>query len=184
MPLTKAFYMIPSGAPTAPTLIYGTTAGHFTITNYNPLITYTLTNATRSGNDVTVTSIATDATIKASTPGSPLFSATKTLKTAWNARSLYSIYSGPHEFAGCSEFGHSGYYCGGGSISDASGANWSGPGTVGTFGECGGGCTPPLQCFGYFGFYCYNWTWTDYSGSGYSIIGPTNSTSSIWGKVV
>lgn len=180
MPLSKAFYMIPSGAPTAPTLIYGTTAGHFTITNYDPLLTYTLTNATRSGSDVTVTTIATDATIKASTPGSPLFSATKTLKTAANARSLYSVYSGPDSTVGCT-YGHSGFYCGGGSIASSAGDTWSGPGTVGDF--CGGACTDP-PCMGIFGFYCYNWNWTDYSGSGYSIIGPTTSTSSIWGKVV
>jgi len=155
--------------PAIPALTYSA-ANQFTITNYDSSLTYVLTNCTRSGALVTPTGAT--ATVAAQYPHGLFPSTARQALTAAHGRVQDSVYSGPHSDAGCGPRG--GTTCGGGSLSDMSGGNYSGIGTQGDF--CGGAC--PGDCYGYFNFYCYNWHWTDYSGSGYSLIGST------WGKVV
>lgn len=156
-----------AGPPPVPTLAY-TAQGTFTITNYDPTLTYTVTGATRSGSQLT--GISSGATIKtAYSPGAPQ-SAARTMYVANHGIVLTTVAATPSSTgcgprpdlccpAGTTQSAVSPVQCGGS------------PGTRGDY--CGGSC--PGDCFGLF-VTCRNYYWTDYSSSGYTLIG------SIWGK--
>lgn len=156
------------GAPSVPTLTYGSSEGHFTITNYVAGLTYTVTGATRSGSDIS--SVSSGATITAAyAPGAPV-SAARTMYVASHGRVLDAIQQGLSS-AGCGTRPQQ--CCPNGWIVGTDGNTCLSGGTLGAFAECGGSC--PGNCYGYFGS-CWSWHWTDYSGSGYTLIGNT------WGK--
>ena len=169
---------VPFGAaPATPTASY-TAQNQFTITNYDPTLTYTVTGGSRSGNIVTISSVGTTATVKSSYPRGLATSAARSLLTAVYTRVLTSVAANPGS-AGCGPRGT--ICCPGGSIVNTNGATCvPGPGTQGAFAECSGICSPS-ECFGLF-ITCWNWRWNNYStgpeGTGYTLIGST------WGKVV
>lgn len=156
-----------AGPPAVPTLTYSA-QGTFTITNYDPTLTYTVTGATRTGNQLT--GVSNGATITAAwAPGAPQ-SAARTMNVLAHGRVLTTLAASPSS-SGCGPRGF--VACPGGTITNTSGSTGcDGPGTVGPF--CGGSCTDP-PCYGNF-CSCYNYYWTDYTGSGYTLIGT------VWGK--
>ena len=155
-----------AGPPAVPNLTY-TADNQYTITNYNSSLVYALTNSTRSGSVITVSS--NTATITAAYAVGAPASAPRTMSTLPNERVL--LYPGTgYGSTGCGPRGD--ICCPDGQIQNTAGAQCGGaPGTQGDF--CDGAC--PGDCFGTF-VTCYNWYWTNYTSAGYVLYG------SHWGK--
>jgi hypothetical protein len=164
-------------SPTKPSLIY-TSDKQFTIQNYDPSATYTLTNCTRSGSLVTVTTAATNAVVSASYPKGVAPTIT-TLYTAVNARVLDAIQQNLGGVL-CGTTPWSTQYCSNNWILDTNGNTSVSGGTAhgtnygGTAADCGNQCD---NCYTLYAS-CYSWHWTDYSSSGYTLKGNT------WGKTI
>jgi hypothetical protein len=157
-----------AGPPAVPTLTYSA-QNTFTITNYDATLTYTVTGATRTGNQLTA--VTNGATIKAAwAPGAPQ-SAARTMNVLAHGRVLTTVAATPQD-TGCGT--RPGQCCPSGILNTSGATCSSGPGTLVPDAFCGGSC--PGNCFGEY-LTCYNWYWTNYTASGYTLIGT------VWGKV-
>lgn len=177
MSILAASTSVPFGAtPATPILAY-TAQNQFTISNYDPTLTYAVSGGTRSGSVITISSVGTTATVTAKYDRGLIASSARSMLTAAYSRVLTSVASTAGS-AGCSPRGT---LCCPSGILDTSGNTCApGPGTQGAFAECNipTGCSQQ-QCFGLF-ITCWNWRWNNYStgpeGTGYTLIGNT------WGK--
>ena len=168
---TLAGFNLGLSAPATPNLSY-TAQSTFTITNYDATLTYAVTGATRSGNQLT--SVTNNATITAAYAAGAPVSAARTMLVANNVRILTSVAGGVGS-EGCGP--RPTICCPGNTIQNTNGDQCGSVGTQGNFAGCSG-CAPG-DCFGLF-LTCWNWRWTNYStgpdGTGYTLIG------SVWGK--
>lgn len=174
---TLAGFNLGLSAPATPNLSY-TAQSTFTITNYDATLTYAVTGATRSGNQLT--SVTNNATITAAYASGAPVSGTRTMLVANNARILTSFATNVVS-TGCGP--RPDLCCPGGTIANTSGQVCGGapgsfiadPNQAAAF--CGGQCND--NCW-QLAWGCWNWRWTNYStgpdGTGYTLIG------SVWGK--
>lgn len=159
-----------AGAPSAPVLAY-TAQGTFTINNYDAALTYTVTGATRTGNQLTA--VTNGATIRAAYAAGATQSAASTMYVANHGRVLTGSPTNKTD-TGCGP--RPTMCCDGGQITNVDGSTCDGsPGSLAPDNFCGGSCNG--NCYQKT-ISCYNWYWTDYSSSGYTLIG------SVWGKAV
>ncbi len=181
MSILAARTSVPFGAtPAVPALTY-TTQNQFTISNYDPTLTYLVSGGTRSVNIITVSSVGSTATVTARYGRGLVASSAKSMLTAAYSRVLTSVASTPSD-TGCGP--RNNITCTGGTILDTNGTVSGGaPGSLiqdpaqgASF--CGGACD--TNCWS-LSVVCWNWRWNNYStgpdGTGYTLLGNT------WGKV-